>query len=227
MAGQLLEDQNVGIEDEVRDIGEGLQGTSGMSPATLIRWSGVATMVGAAYIPLYPLLHPSTDAEGYASAAWVPVHLLAYLSMVLLMFGLVGLVARQLRAAGRLGVLGFCLAFVGTALVIMEAREHTFVMPLLALQAAGERPDPPGLWFLVLSSALFGLGYVVLGVASARARVIPPAAAVLFAVGAPILAFSPPIGIRAVELLAGASFGAGMLWLGYALFRGGGHTSQE
>jgi hypothetical protein len=178
-------------------------------------------MAGGALIVVYPLLHPATDAEGYRSAAWVPIHLMGYVGFLLTTFGLIGLLARQLEAAGRLGVAGFVLAFTGTGLVLMEGREHTFVLPVLAQQApAGVPPEPAGLWFLILSAAVFSVGYILLGIATVRAGVVPRGIGVLLALGAPIYAFSPPIDIQVVGVLGGVLFGAGMLWLGYALFAG-------
>jgi hypothetical protein len=183
-------------------------------------------MPGGILIVLYPPLHPNTDAEGYRSAAWVPVHLTGYLGFLLTTFGLIGLLARQLPAAGRLGVLGFATAFIGTGLVLMEGREHTFMLPVLAAQATGGQPaDPPGLRFLILSSALFSLGYIVLGIATLRAGVVPRGAPVLLAVGAPVLAFAPPTGIQAVGVLGGTLFGVGMLRLGFSLFAAAKDTS--
>ena len=59
---------------------------------------------------------------------------------------------------------------------------------------------------------------MLLGVAIYRAGVLPRGAGVLLAVGGPIVAFSPPIGILAVLLVGHTLFGAGLAWLGYALF---------
>jgi hypothetical protein len=39
-------------------------------------------------------------------------------AMILAMFGLVGLLARQLERAGRPGAIGFACAFVGSALIL-------------------------------------------------------------------------------------------------------------
>ncbi len=59
---------------------------------------------------------------------------------------------------------------------------------------------------------------MLLGVAICRAGVLPRAAGVLLAVGGPSVAFAPPIGILAVLVVGHTLFGAGLAWLGYALF---------
>ena len=74
------------------------------------------------------------------------------------------------------------------------------------------------MWQLIATSLVFSVGYILLGVAIYRAGVPPRGAGVLLAVGGPIVAFSPPIGILAVLVVGHALFGAGLAWLGYALF---------
>jgi hypothetical protein len=68
------------------------------------------------------LLHPSSS----KSAAWVPVHLVFFAGLVATLLALVGIMAYQRQQAGRLGLAGFFTAFVGTAMILMEGREHLF-----------------------------------------------------------------------------------------------------
>lgn len=58
----------------------------------------------------------------------------------------------------------------------------------------------------------------MLGVAIFRAGVLPRGAGVLLAVGGPIVAFSPPIGVFAVFVVCHTLFGLGLVWLGYTLW---------
>src|SRR5207245_11690824 len=44
---------------------------------------------------------------------WVPAHLLAFVSRILLNFGFIWSYARQAEATGRLGLLGFALTLIG------------------------------------------------------------------------------------------------------------------
>jgi hypothetical protein len=189
--------------------------TRHISPGALIRRSGLLAVGAGAYMVVLPFLHPSDDV-GVQSAAWVPVHLLYFAALAVMLLVLVGILARQLQRAGRLGVAGFLVALAGTAMMLLEGREHLF------------SPDfgvgtPLGLWELISASLIFSIGYILLGIAIARARVLPRGAGILLAVGGPIVAFSPPIGILAVLIVGHALFGLGLAWSGYALWTGTGH----
>ncbi len=177
-----------------------------MSSETLIRSSGFLAIPAGAYLVLSPFVHPSSP----RSAAWVPVHLLSFAALIATLLVLVGILAYQLRQTGRLGLAGFLVAFVGTAMMLMDGREHLF------------SPDfgvgtPRGLWQLIVASSLFSIGYVLLGIAIARGGALPRGGGILLAIGAPIAAFSPPIGILAVEIVGYTLMGLGLVWVGYAL----------
>jgi hypothetical protein len=188
-------------------------------PTRLLRWSGLAALLGGLLILQAPVLHPEETPEGFASPVWVTSHFALYVGYVMIQLGLVGILMRQLRRAGRLGVLGFAVAFVGVGFTLMEGRDHTFSLPILRLSGLqSDNPDAlPGLWELLLNATLFSVGHILLGAATWRARVFPRAAAALMAVGAPVLAFSPPIPITAVALVGSALYGSAMVWIGYAL----------
>lgn len=180
----------------------------GVTSAGLIRWSGVLAMGVAASMVLSPIIHPHSPQD----ALWVPVHLAYFATLIGLLLVLVGIFARQVRQTGKLGVAGFLGAFVGTAMILMEGREHLF------------SPDfgtgvPLGLWELILASFVFSIGYVLLGISMARAGVLPRGAGILLAASAPVVAFSPPIGIASVVIVSHTVFGAGLAWAGYALWK--------
>lgn len=180
-----------------------------MSSSELIRWSGLLAIGAGGYLVLLPLVHPSSP----QSAAWVPMHLLFFAALIATLLTLVGILLYQLQQAGRLGLAGFFTAFVGTAMMLLEGREHLF------------SPDfgqgtPRGLLELIIASLVFSIGYILLGVAIVRAGVLPRGTGILLAVGGPIVAFSPPIGVLAVEIVGHALFGLGLLWVGYVLLSG-------
>ena len=180
-----------------------------MSSSELIRWSGLLAIGAGGYLVLSPLVHPSSP----QSAAWVPMHLLFFAALIATLLTLVGILLYQLQQAGRLGLAGFFTAFVGTAMMLLEGREHLF------------SPDfgqgtPRGLLELIIASLVFSIGYILLGVAIVRAGVLPRGTGILLAVGGPIIAFSPPIGVLAVEIVGHALFGLGLLWVGYVLLSG-------
>jgi hypothetical protein len=186
------------------------------------RWGGALLVAAGAVRVAYPFLHPADDPSGYQSAAWIPVHLAAYLALVAVLVGFVALGVRTLAGRSRFHVAAFHAAFVGTALVLMEGHGHTFLLPILGVQQPGLfETAPPGLGLLVAGSLVFGVGYVLLGVAVARTPGLPHAAGLLLAVGAPLVAFAPPIGVRAVAVAGDLAYGLGLAWIGVWLWRSG------
>jgi hypothetical protein len=190
-------------------VEQGEKKATRISPTALIRRSGLLAVAGGAYMVLVPFLHP----ESPQSTAWVPVHLAYFAALAVILLGLVGIFAYQVERAGRLGVAGFLAAFFGTAMALLEGREHLFSHDF------GEGV-PAGLWQLIATALVFSIGYVVLGIAVARAGVLARGAGVLLAVGAPLVAFAPPIGVQAVIIIGHTLFGVGLAWSGYALFSG-------
>ena len=198
-----------------------------MSPTYLIRLSGLGPIVAGVLFALFPLFHPNHDPAGYASLAWVPAHFMPNLGALLALFGLIGLLARQLQRAGWLGVVGFVVAFTGTALLLMGGMLEMFVFPYLGQirPAWEEEPPPAGIVEAFLAiKVIFTLGYVLLGAAIARARVLPGSVGILLAVGAVIFNFGDPVlmvlGLENAWGAPFALFGAGLAWFGYALWSG-------
>ena len=179
----------------------------GLPAGALLRQTGLLAMAAGVSTFLSPILHPVDP----ASAAWVPVHLLSYATLIVVLLVLVGVFVRQFSRSGRLGLAGFLAAFIGTSMMLIKGREHLFSHDF-------GQGTPVGLWQLIATSLVFSVGYVLLGVAIFRAGVLPRGAGVLLAVGGPIVAFSPPIGIMAVLVVGHTLFGAGLAWLGYALW---------
>ncbi len=160
-----------------------------MSFSNLLRWSGLAAMVGGALFVIFELLDlynffvvEENFSEVAATAPWVAEALLNLLGTVLLLFGLFGLYARQSEAAGHLGLVGFLVAFLGTALVAGVSWGDVFVVPILA-DAAPEVLDAGPPLGIILSFGVFTVGWVLFGLATLRARVYPRVAAVLLMVG--------------------------------------------
>jgi len=125
-------------------------------------------------------------AESAITGTFVAQQMLFLTGAVLLLGGLVGLYARQSEAAGRLGLAGFLVAFLGTALLVGLFFVQAFFVPYLATRFpevldAGEQGLLAvgfGLTFIV-----FPVGWLLFGVATLRARVYPRAAAILLVIG--------------------------------------------
>ena len=117
---------------------------------------------------------------------------------------LVGLHVVQARSLGRLGVVGFAVAFVGTALVLVST-----LWAVILLERFGT--TVPGLLF---GLGLLGwlVGFVLFGIATFRARALPRWSGVLLVAYPLLLIAGLPVD--------GPLILVGLLWLalGYALW---------
>ncbi len=187
-----------------------------MSSSDLVRWSGLAALVGGVLFVVAELLGlPTLNVETFsetATTASFAVQQLAYLlGVALVLLGLFGLYVRQSEAAGALGLIGFLVAFFGTVLIAGFIWASTFIAPFLA-DTAPELLDegpPPGFF---LSAITFALGWLLFAVGTLRARIFPRAAAILLIVGA--VAIVVPLPFTTVV------FAVAVAWLGFALFTG-------
>ena len=199
-----------------------------MSSATLIRLGGLALCLGGLAAALFALL--AAPEGGFMGAhlphqaTWMPAHSLHALAGLLLLFGVVALYASRAAAAARLGLAGFVLAFVGTALYLVTGVLTAYVMPLLASEAPSAL-EPGGAYFASMpllliflgSSVLLLAGYVMLAVDSLRAGTLPRLASWAVLVGA-VLSNLPPMpwpGLIAADVL----WAVGLAWWGAALWR--------
>jgi hypothetical protein len=93
-----------------------------VSNSSLIRWSGLAAILGGVLLSLGALLSLATESEKLSVSVTTPSDafssLLYLLGGVLLQLGLVGLYMRQSEASGILGLVAFLVAFLGTALAV-------------------------------------------------------------------------------------------------------------
>ena len=197
-----------------------------MSSARLIRWSGVALALGGIAIALFVLaLVPigGFDAGGKAENTLTGIYRLSHglhiLGAVLALFGLVGLYGRLKDRTGWLGLIGFVLAFVGTSLFVGLGMIAEFIVPVLAVSAP-PLLDPAGP--LGASSPLFPLtflpflvGYILLGIATLRAGVLPRWSGLLLIIAAVLFALPVPWPVPVAGAIA---YGAGLIWLGSALW---------
>lgn len=184
-----------------------------MSFLALMRWCGLAALVGGVLIvfgDVVGLTLGGDFAEAATTGSFVVQQLLLLLGTVLVLFGLFGLYVSQSEAAGALGIVGFLLAFLGTALVAGISWSQAFITPFVAT-AAPELLEVENFAF-PLTFLIFAVGWVLFGVATLRTGIYPRAAAIVLIIGA-VLLF---VGF----LLPAAAFvfGIGVAWLGFHLF---------
>jgi hypothetical protein len=142
-----------------------------MAPS-LVRWGALAALVSGVLWIVGGLLHLAYPQDPPGALG----HFLNYLGTAIfsgaylgMLGGLVGLHARQVESYGRLGTVGFFLAFAGAALAFV-GQATSGIFPHNG--ALGWLFSDPGYAFLA-GILLMSLGLVLLGVATLRARVLP------------------------------------------------------
>ena len=106
---------------------------------------------------------------------------------IVLMFALIAVDGLQGSAAGRLGVLAFVMAVVGTMLLAGDLWFESFAVPWLAAGpgAQGLTSEPSITMGLgaISSYLVFAAGWALFGIASVRARVIPLIISIMIIIG--------------------------------------------
>ena len=197
-----------------------------MSSAKLIRWSGLISLLAGVLYALAAFLHPvGEDLAAITSPKWVTAHLVYWVSVILMQLGLVGLYARQVEKAGWLGLAGFVLAFIGTGLVESILIMVSTIMPLIGAEAPTifDQAMTPPAFLLLLFIGGFGLGYILFGVATMRAGVLPRWSGLLLIIGVSFFMISEsplfdPTLSHVIATIGDVAFGLGLAWAGYALW---------
>jgi hypothetical protein len=198
-----------------------------MSTTNLIRWSGLVSLLAGVLYAIAALLHPvGEDLTAVNSPNWVTSHLVYWVSAILILFSLIGLYARQTEQSGRLGLVSFVLAFIGTTVVGSIFFMASTVIPLVA--AAGspaffdKAMTPPALFMPVIILG-FVLGYILFGITIMRAGVLPRWSGLLLIVGVSLFPISeaPLFNLtlsHVIVTIGDVLFGLGFAWMGYALW---------
>ncbi|HET7270112.1 MAG TPA: hypothetical protein VFI90_03400 [Rubrobacter sp.] len=177
-------------------------------------------MAGAFFIlaevltPIELLTNPDALSRVALTDRFVVQSMLTLLAAMLLLAGLIGLYAFQAREAGRLGAIGFFIAFFVTALILGDFYANTFVTPVLAI-GIPEALDVHNagvlsLW-LPLEFGFLALAWLPFALSIVRARVYPRGPAWLMVVGAVVALIPLPY--------VNIPFDVAVAWLGIALIR--------
>jgi hypothetical protein len=190
-----------------------------MTPQSITRWVGPVSLFAAAMIIVSQGLHLALGLSMGAQPADNVLHsvkyALALIATIALLFALTGLYLRQADVAGRLGLVGYVVAFVGTVLVAGDWWFESFVVPQIAAVAPQVMTGAIGASMAVGAAAtfvLFSLGWTIFGIATYRANVYPRPAAILLIIGGMvgILALSTPYQIPLAVAVG---------WIGYSLMQ--------
>jgi hypothetical protein len=206
------------------------KGRASMRDGTLYRLSGLSLRISGLCTALFWILALAVGSFVGADATrhplWVPGQLMHVAGALFAIFGLLGLYAAERRRAGQLGLVGFVLAVLGTALFFGDGLIALIVFPAVA-DRAPELLAPEGalnqgsvLAAFIVIAATTMIGYVVFGVATLRAGVFPRRAVILWITGAVL--FNLPPGPIPMLVLAtgGVLWGISAIWLGGMLIKG-------
>ena len=201
-----------------------------MSTKNLSRWSGIACILAGLLTVLTTLVHPSRETLEIIleqELRLVAGHWLGTFFCGFLLLGLPGLYAAQSERAGRFGLLSFLILFFGT-LFTAESHSYSFFAPVLAAQAPAMldaiNAYPPVIALNALLAVGFFLGFILFGIATLRARVVPRQAGILMAIGSPLQLVGGVLSqlvfeaLFIVVILGALALGLGLAWAGYSLW---------
>jgi hypothetical protein len=185
----------------------------------LSRLVGPVSVVAAALIVVSQIVNLGLGLALGAQSANSPVHTIKYglalLAMYALLLALTGLYLRQADAAGKLGLGGYLIAFLGTLLIAGDWWFESFIAPQIAAVAPEVMSGAITGSMAVGAAATFGLfavGWTMFGVAAFRAKVFPrPAAALLI--------FGGLVGILAGSTPYQLPLAIAVGWIGVSLMR--------
>ena len=175
-------------------------------------WAAIASglaMVVSLLLEWLVVPHEQLGPEAFLTNAYLVSSGLRLLSIVLLLWGLIGIYGRQSRVAGTFGLWAFVVAFLGTALTVGNVWAEVFVWPTLAQVAAG----------LNVSFPLFGIGLILFGAATFWAGVYPRWASVLLIISIPVTIFLDPTPGSFQESIGQILLGTAVAALGWYALR--------
>lgn len=205
-----------------------------MTPGKLLSVSGLVLVVGALLTVLMAIINAlfysnPNPTQLTMSPSWLIVNLLMAIGVTLILLSLPALYLRQAEATGWMGLAGYiCIFLGGLILGVFTSLLSAVVAPYLAQHAPKLLADngPPALNAATMIGAiLLGVGGLLFGYATLRARILPNGAAYLLIAGAilTLLTLLPLPGLAGMLLgqLSQVVFVLALAWLGYALWAEG------
>ncbi len=196
-----------------------------MSYSALVRWGGLAAMVGGTLWVIGTLIHASKPKGCIAEeCAFRPMResgaldgILTLLSVLLLAVGALGLLV-LVRRSGRFGMAGkagVLVGAVGAALLVI-------VILIQAIFFGGDFPLMP--YFVVPGLLALVVGFLLVGIAILRSGVLPRWVALLVIVGALAMLGANEQTWRVLLMIP---FGVAWVAVGYALWSGAGAPTGQ
>lgn len=169
--------------------------------------AGALVVLGDLYHPLWDALDWGERSELLTDPLYRAHGLAIAVGLALALFALAGLALRQ--RFGTLGWIGVVVAFVGTTLVAGDYWAESVVTPgVVAASPLLADADASGghLATVIVAFALYAVGWLLVGIATWRAKALPRWVAALVMVGA-VIGFTPFAGSNLL-------LGAGILSMG-------------
>ena len=197
-----------------------------MTRTRLLQWSGLAGVVSGVLLILLDFsfmifFGGQPERVAAATTTWLILLDLSIIAAYLGLLTLIGLYARQVEESGRLGLAAFILASLGMVMNIGFLWSGGFIVPALTsaapefLDQVEVNPSAIIAAGFITTFALFALGWLLLGVASLNAKVLPRIPSWLLILGAILGLVSRIVGWG----IPGVLFGVALAWLGWWLWQ--------
>ena len=162
-----------------------------MPLSPLSRWAGLLSVIASLLVLLSQVVRLAVGLTLGSKSASTVVHTLSYglalLGMYALVLAVTGLHFRHHIALGRLGLLGYATAVLGTVMVAGDWWFEAFAVPMIserAPQVLTLSPTASILAGAIATVSPYTVGWTLFGIAAFRTGVVPRPAALLLIVGA-------------------------------------------
>jgi len=200
-----------------------------------IKFSGLVNIVSGCLLLgfwyLYAILMPYAELSDTLSILvvnknWIFVNVLGVAGTLLGMLGLAGIYMRIAEASNLLGIIGFSLSLLGSALLLGTLLWDTVLWPLLVnhdptlLDFSGPiYSSKTFVPFFIVAGLVYALGYILFGLAISKSGLFPAWSGIMLAVGAPLFGLGAMFGKLQVypRSIGITAIGIGMIWLGYLM----------
>jgi hypothetical protein len=200
-------------------------GEATMEAPKLLRFGGMAAVLGGAAIALYNSVEYMFFSGAPLSAlanlpGWLAFQIAGLFAIAFVVIGLFGLYAVQAQRAGKVGLVGFALALAGVLMYVGTTWAAAFLMPAVgrAAPAILDAPDPLAGAGVISTILISSVGWILFGVATLRAGVFPRWASILMLVGAIVPFVTQSVGVALP--LGPVALGVALAWMGYSTLVG-------
>jgi hypothetical protein len=188
-----------------------------MSSSNLIRWSGLAALLGGVLLPLSWILHFIVYDP---SSPQILDNVMEFVAAILLVFGLMGIYGFQIEETRVYGFLGFLLTIISYCITLGQ----TWLPERGTLVGVGVVLGP-------LTGVTLLLGFILLGIGSWQANRIPRWTIALWVIGSACIVPGYPLAslsaAKFLIVIGGVVLGLGLVGAGFKLWSGPVESSRQ